>query len=271
MTQFSNMSSSVGYNAVVCAADVANLIDALPAILTTARGWTTVSYVAATSYRATCVSAGGNYCDMALTRTDADTISLSATDQNARSLFSDRRMDINAAGNTTVTVFSSKYGVWMISERATQECMCIGILDSTGYNGGDTTRVYANSSRTNAGTNTGFAGPQNLYMIDSANTTQVSSRFSTHATTGSSYTGATYSGAKLFGSIECSNGTGTTSDKPAGLLYDASFCSGLADGYEQGNGSTPVPIGGAGETGVFRATTFGTAMSTNFRICFRKS
>lgn len=98
-------------------------------------------------------TAAGAWFDVLMTRIDADTMEFRVRDHNGATIIT-RRIDIEAAGNTTVDYFWGVDYLIIWSKRATAEVFIVGLLDPTAVGCVDAdilNRYVANAHRTTAG------------------------------------------------------------------------------------------------------------------------
>ncbi len=121
------------------------------------------------------VTGSGVFFDILFTRIDADTMEFRVRDYLGATLIT-RRLDIEAAGNTTVDFYTGTSYVWIWSRRATPEGFCAYLLDpeaAGGTDGDQPNRLIATAHRTTGGvatamvTGVGFAFHAGVATSDS--------------------------------------------------------------------------------------------------------
>jgi hypothetical protein len=179
---------SPGDHSESIAADVANILTRLKDKLVTNGTWTLVSEVAGTNLRVkTPVLGSGVFMEILFAKIDADTLEITVFDYLGNSIMGARRIDIEAAGNTTINYYWSKRYIAICSRRATAEVFLAGILDPELFGATDTeilNRVVANAHRSSAGTPTSLIAGT-YFALDNA----VSTSSARHRTVGTNGAG----------------------------------------------------------------------------------
>lgn len=150
--------------------DVADIITRVRTNLTgTGGNWTEPSTGLFKSY----VDAAGRFMDVLLTRIDVDTLEMRVRNQHAITICT-RRIDIEAAGNTTISYYWGDQYLVIVSERATAEVLqafCLDVEPDDLASVGN--YVLANGYRNNTGTIDGNGGQTGQYFaIDNVTATQ---------------------------------------------------------------------------------------------------
>ena len=99
------------------------------------------------------VTASGVFFDVLMTRIDADTLELRVRDYLGATLMT-RRIDIEAAGNTTINLYWGTFYLWIWTRRATAEGFFAALLDPAGVGGVDAdhpNRLVCNAHRSTGG------------------------------------------------------------------------------------------------------------------------
>lgn len=98
-------------------------------------------------------TASGVFFDILMTRIDADTLEFRVRDYLGATLIT-RRIDIEAAGNTTINFYCGTSYLWIFARRATAEGFVAALLDPEGTGGVDAdhpNRLIANAHRSTGG------------------------------------------------------------------------------------------------------------------------
>lgn len=137
------------------AADVAGVLTTLKSKLVTNGNWTLTSEVAGTNLRvkSPVKPSSGQYLDILIAKIDADTLDFTVADMTATTV-RQGRIDIAAAGNTTVDYFWGDDYLIVASRRVTPEIMQAYILDPSAVGALDAdqaNRVLAQMYRDTAG------------------------------------------------------------------------------------------------------------------------
>ena len=99
------------------------------------------------------VTASGVFYDVLMTRIDADTLEFRVRDYLGATLIT-RRIDIEAAGNTTVNLYCGTYYLHIFTRRATAESFMSAVLDPEAVGGVDAdhpNRLIADAHRSTGG------------------------------------------------------------------------------------------------------------------------